>query len=92
MRVPALIELARRCEGSARDLLSVEAVGTDERTILLARKSSGDRLRREMVAESRLVLHIADKIRAVDFADIFFLSLLLFHDRMDSSPTINRFD
>lgn len=43
--LPELVLLARGREGGAGDLLSVEAEGADERVVLAARESSGDRLR-----------------------------------------------
>lgn len=47
--------LAGRGEGGAGDLLGVEAVGADEGVVLAAGESSGNRLRRKVVTESRVV-------------------------------------
>lgn len=47
--------LAGRGEGGAGDLLGVEAEGADKGAVLAAGESSGDRLRREVVAETGVV-------------------------------------
>lgn len=55
-RSPALIELARRGEGGAGDLLGVEPIGANQGAVLAGREGAGDRLRREVVAEAVEVL------------------------------------
>lgn len=61
---PALVVLAGRGEGGAGDLLGVEAERADEGAVLAAGESSGDRLRREVVTEARVVDQLCRERRA----------------------------
>ena len=55
----AKVEFARDGEGGAGDLLSIKAVWTDKRAVLVWRQSSGEGLREELVSEAREVVKVA---------------------------------
>lgn len=73
----ALIELARRGEGGAGDLLGVEPVGANQGAVLAEGEGAGDRLRREVVAEAGEVLDAGDAVGA--------RPSLLLHTRHDAN-------
>jgi hypothetical protein len=57
-----MIDFARSGKGSAGDLLGIQAIRADKRTILIARESSGDGLRREVIIEAGEVVQIRGKL------------------------------
>lgn len=66
----AKVELPRRGEGGAGDLLGVEAVGAEEGAALAVRESSGESFGGEVVVEAGLVLEVGgERILAVGFDD-----------------------
>lgn len=62
---PAKIEISRGGEGSAGDLFGVEAIGADERAVLIGGKSSGECLGGEVVAEAGEIVKVDDVITVV---------------------------
>lgn len=75
-RGPAKIEVARRGEGGAGDLLGVEAERANKRAVLTFGKSSWDCLRSKVVSEPRLVLHLSCFWALIAFTILHLLSYL----------------